>query len=357
MKIVGLDIGGATLKAATADGQAISARFALWKHPEQLAEALANLLEGFDFDALAVTMTGELCDCFETRRDGVRAIKGDILIFCDQALRNGRRKSSMSPLFWHVEGGLVGPGEAVGSHIDLVQAANWHALATYAARWTDGKPALLIDIGSTTTDIIPIVNGKPAAAGKSDAERLASGELNYFGVERTPLCAFLPKVEIAGRKYRTMAEWFATSRDVFLVTGDLEEDATDCETANGRPATVEHAVNRLARTIGKDRESFSLANAKEMSHQAIEKIVATACEAISEVLPRMSQPPQVLLFSGHGEFLARRIANAIPTLRRCQQISIADKLGPEASKAACAVAVANLLETWLAEPGPTTVIQ
>src|SRR5580698_2724184 len=69
--VIGLDIGGANLKAATAAGDARSRPFELWKHPDRLGPALIDLLDGWTPTHLAVTMTGELCDCFETKRDGV----------------------------------------------------------------------------------------------------------------------------------------------------------------------------------------------------------------------------------------------------------------------------------------------
>ena len=73
--ILGLDVGGANLKAAHTGGEAVTTPFALWKQPDQLAAALADLVAGLPgFDALAVTMTGELCDCWETKREGVLAI-------------------------------------------------------------------------------------------------------------------------------------------------------------------------------------------------------------------------------------------------------------------------------------------
>src|SRR5262245_28908054 len=72
---LGLDIGGANLKAAHATGATRLRPFALWKDPRGLAGALRDLLAGLPAaDALAVTMTGELCDCFPSKREGVHAI-------------------------------------------------------------------------------------------------------------------------------------------------------------------------------------------------------------------------------------------------------------------------------------------
>ena len=73
--ILGLDIGGANLKLATSTGIARIVPFALWKEPDKLSEKLAMMLAEFpDAEAIAVTMTGESCDCYETKREGVLEI-------------------------------------------------------------------------------------------------------------------------------------------------------------------------------------------------------------------------------------------------------------------------------------------
>src|SRR5437870_3936121 len=78
-RVLGLDIGGANLKAATADGQAVSVPFPLWRDPHALPQQLPDLVGRFHCDRLAVTMTGELCDCFATKRAGVNAILDSVL--------------------------------------------------------------------------------------------------------------------------------------------------------------------------------------------------------------------------------------------------------------------------------------
>src|SRR5713101_6987149 len=73
--VLGLDIGGANLKAAHSGGSARLQPFELWKYPRQLGEVLKELVQGMPaHDLLAVTMTGELCDCYATKREGVHAI-------------------------------------------------------------------------------------------------------------------------------------------------------------------------------------------------------------------------------------------------------------------------------------------
>src|SRR5262245_23133515 len=73
--ILGIDIGGANLKAAHVNGTARSVAFALWKDPQGLPGALRKLMAAMQScEQLAITMTGELCDCFATKRDGVHSI-------------------------------------------------------------------------------------------------------------------------------------------------------------------------------------------------------------------------------------------------------------------------------------------
>src|SRR5437879_5572820 len=132
--ILGLDIGGANLKAATADKRAVSVPFALWKQPDKLPAALAELVAKFpDAEELAVTMTGELCDCFETKRDGVNAILNAVL-----------NVSRSRPIrVWTTDGVFVDTETARRNH-PKVASANWHALATFAGQYVPKGAAVLI---------------------------------------------------------------------------------------------------------------------------------------------------------------------------------------------------------------------
>ena len=69
MKAIGIDIGGANLKIADAYGEAMSVPFAIWKESHKLQQTLQEMLTRFQpYDLLAVTMTAELADCFETKQ-------------------------------------------------------------------------------------------------------------------------------------------------------------------------------------------------------------------------------------------------------------------------------------------------
>jgi (4-(4-[2-(gamma-L-glutamylamino)ethyl]phenoxymethyl)furan-2-yl)methanamine synthase len=344
--VLGLDIGGANLKAATADKRAISVPFPLWKQPDKLPAALAELVAKFpDAEELAVTMTGELCDCFETKRDGVNAI-----------IKAVRFASGARPIHvWSTDDVFLNSEAAKQNHM-RVAAANWHALATFAGRYVPEGRAILVDVGSTTTDIIPILDGVPVPHSKTDFDRLASREFIYTGVRRTPVCSLMG--------FDGAAELFATTLDVYLMLGMIPENPDDRDTADGRPATRKHAHARLARMVGGDSETISQERVEQiaddchyMQRGALSKCIDRVGDRLVDMTSVVSWVPpneeirqmvevsphmrrhfikaQIkFIVSGSGEFLTR--------LECHNAISLTHELGPEVSACAPAYAVAVL---------------
>ncbi len=322
--IVGLDIGGANLKAASTAGLAMSRRFALYRQPERLADELRSLLMEFPgVTQLAVTMTGELCDCYPTRRQGVLAILDAV-----EAL-------GLPVRVFLTDGRLSSLAEARREPL-LAAASNWLALATVAARLAEPGPGLLLDIGSTTTDIIPIRDGVPCPRGRTDPERLRSGELVYQGVRRTPVCAVLGAT--------VAAELFATMQDVYLVLGRIAPDPTDHDTADGRPATVEAAHARLIRMVLADVETSTPEVRLRLAERAAREQWMWIGQAIDAVTDQLAAPPRTLIVAGSGRFLAVDFATEMHRMRGTTTIDLADQWGMDRSIAACAYAVARLAE-------------
>jgi probable H4MPT-linked C1 transfer pathway protein len=352
-QVSGLDVGGANLKMANAGGTARSMPFELWKHPGRLAAALEELVGlAPPFVELAVTMTGELCDCYSNKREGVLAI-----------LEAVERAAGGRPLrVWRNDGRFVDAVEARRTPYQ-VAAANWLALATWVGGLARSGAAVLLDIGSTTTDVIALRDGAPVPRGRTDPERLQTGELVYTGVRRTPLLAVLRRPPWGPA---VAAEWFATMRDAYLLTGDLPEDADDRGTADGRPATVACAHARLARMRCADQEELSLRDAKRLARQAAENQETEIFDALYEVAWQLDAYPGTIIVSGSGEFLARRVVRRYdrvarvegkglqPPSYRCRSrplppgtprprlVSLSARLGATCSSAACAYAVAVL---------------
>ncbi len=322
--VLGLDVGGANLKAAHG-GTARVQPFALWKNPAGLADALRGLLRDLPaFDRLAVTMTGELCDCFESKRQGVHHILDAVeSVAGDRPVR-----------IWTTEARFVTPAQARQQPL-RVASANWLALATLAGRLAPSGPALLIDIGTTTTDIIGLLDGRPVPRGWTDVERLKTSELLYLGWRRTPLCALLGMGHAA--------ELFATTLDAYLLLDRVVEDADDRDTADGRPATREAATRRLARMLGGDLETISVEDCRRLAQDVHAKVVGQIARAASQVIERLPGPPRVVVASGSAEFLVPIVLKS-PLLdvrqKDCPVLSLQKETGGSAE--ACAVAVALL---------------
>lgn len=333
MAVAGLDIGGANLKAATAGGAAVSSPFEIWRDPERLADALVELLTKLSaVDTLAVTMTAELADCFHTKAEGV-----------DRVLAAVERIAGERPVsVWTTAGRFMSPAEARCEPM-RVAAGNWHALATWAGqRFAPRGWGLLIDIGSTTTDIIPLLDGRPAAVGLTDGDRLLSGELVYTGVRRTPLCAVLPEVRFRGQPCPLAAELFATTLDVFLLLGDIAEAPADCQTANGRPATRFEAWHRMARMLCRDANEFTESDAFDAARQFATAQQATIARALDQVLTQQDGAIDSVIVSGSGSFLARRVIATDQRTCGARVVSLDAELTPAVAEAACAFAVASL---------------
>jgi probable H4MPT-linked C1 transfer pathway protein len=327
---LGLDIGGANIKAAHSGGGALVVPFELWKRPEDLPEVLGDVAAALPpADRVAVTTTAELCDCFATKSDGIAAVMAAVTaVFPEPAV-----------LVWGTDEDFHTLAE-IRERPELAAAANWLALATLAARLLPEGPGLLIDIGSTTTDLIPLRDGRPAPRGRTDTQRLRTGELVYAGVIRTPLCALATELAWQGIPTGLAAELFASTLDVYLTLGAIPPDPANRSTADGRPRTIEAARDRLARMVGADREGFSPGDALELSRAADEALLSRLIRCAGRAAAGTG-PPRGAVVSGSGEFLARRLAERLiepggPI------VGLHDAWGSRASAAACAHALVVL---------------
>jgi probable H4MPT-linked C1 transfer pathway protein len=330
MTWLGLDIGGANLKAANGLGWACSARFALWRDPQGLDRALVALIERAPIaESLAVTMTGELCDCFRSKAEGVRHILAAV-----ERVAQGRVVR-----VYLVDGRFVTVSDALEAP-HLAAASNWHALARFACRFVAARTGLLIDVGSTTTDVIPLIDGQVAARGRNDTERLLFGELLYRGIGRTPICAVVNTLPWRGQSCPIAAEVFATTADAYVMLGELNEDPQAEWTADGRPLTKECARQRLARQL--------CADAAELTADDFERIAISIRTAqleelertIQSVAHRLPEPSATCILSGSGEFLAKTAAER--AVWEAQFVPLAAEIGLQASRCAPSHAIAVL---------------
>jgi (4-(4-[2-(gamma-L-glutamylamino)ethyl]phenoxymethyl)furan-2-yl)methanamine synthase len=332
--VLGWDIGGVNTKVArlegTTDGpvmRSASLPFELKHDTAGLTPTLtqaARVVGGLPTDLHAVTMTAELSQAFRTKREGV----GFVLDALEAAF-----PGSMLQVYT-VEGRFVGPLEARTLPLS-VGAANWAATAGLVARSV--PTCILLDVGTTSADLIPIVNGKVVVQGHTDPERLLSGELVYTGALRTPAEAVARRVPLWGGSAGLSADGFALIGDAHLWLGRLSPEDYTCRTPDGRPPTREFAGERLARTVCADREMLDDTALDAIAGALADAQVQAVAEPLGRILERWPAITCAVV-AGLGDFIAVEAA----ALAGLDIVRLADRLG-QSARTAPAAAVAWLL--------------
>ncbi|ACK51322.1 H4MPT-linked C1 transfer pathway protein [Methylocella silvestris BL2] len=302
--IIGWDIGGAHLKAARAQDGVITAAAQipcpLWLGLAELDRAFAEAFEAVGRAELnVVTMTGELSDAFATRTDGVAGV----------AAIAQRLLAPARVLLYAARAGLIEASEAPVFAADI-GSVNWHASA--ALTGAHFRDALLIDMGSTTTDVIPVADHAPASLGFTDAERLAHGELVYTGLTRTFLMAGPKRVPFSGGWTALMNEWFADMADVNRILQRLPQGADTMDTPDGRDKSVAASCARLARMIGMDAPDADEAAWRRLAsffaEAQLREIMDAACLVLSRGVVGEDAP---IVGAGVGRAIVAEIARRL----------------------------------------------
>ena len=338
--VVGWDLGGAHLKVARVGASGAVERVLqlpcpLWQGMGQLDAALDQALPALgDASVHAVTMTGEMVDLFADRPEGVARLLGVL-------------QERLPDALVRVYAGAAGflDLEQAAAEAGRVASANWLASATLIGARIPA--ALLADIGSTTTDLVPVLAGRVCARGWDDPGRLVAGELVYTGVVRTPVMAIAERIPFAGEWVPVMAEYFATTADVHRLTGRLPPDADQHPAADSGPKTESGSARRLARMIGHDSGSAPLAAWRGLAAWLAEAQLRRIEDACRRVLSRAGLPEDApLVAAGVGRFLTselgRRLGRPVVEFARLLPAGGAD--AARVSDCAPAVAVA-----WLAQ--------
>jgi probable H4MPT-linked C1 transfer pathway protein len=350
--VIGWDIGGANTKVARvalaedvprltrgAPIRAAVRAYEIQRDPGALPDVLRTLADQVGAgpgDVHAVTMTAELSQFFRVKRDGVA--------FVLDAVRGAFPAAAVR--VYTVHGAFLSPDDARAAPL-AVAAANWAATARAVARLI--PDAILVDIGTTTTDIIPIAGGVVRAMGWTDPARLASGELLYMGAVRTPVEAITHTVPLGDGDAGTSAEGFAIAGDVHLWRGTLDAAAYTAPTPDGRPATRIYAGERLARVVCADREMIDAAALDRIAGAVATAQVERTAAAIARVHARHPGITTVVV-TGAGDFIAAAAGARAGLGVRW----LAGEFGPDAAVAAPAAAVALLLAAAMRSAAPDT---
>lgn len=296
--VVGWDIGGAHVKAAVLRRGAVldAAQWPcpLWKGLGELDGALTAARARWPDlhqHRHAVTMTGEMVDAFAHREEGVRRIAQTLSL------------ALPSPSFFAGDSPWCGAAQA-GAMWQHIASVNWLATARHAAARLEGVQGVVVDIGSTTTDLIAFKRGRVLTQSRSDAARLARSELVYQGIVRTPLCALARRIAWGGAEVNVMNEFFATTADVYRLTGELAAAHDQHPSADNGAKDEAGSRARLARMIGLDARDADAAQWHTFAKAWRAAQLAELRDQLGRVIAEHAlHAPALLIGAGCGAFL------------------------------------------------------
>ncbi len=290
-----MDIGGANTKFASFDSKFIESHYLpLWKGAD-IFGLFTDIKKRVNPSIVSVVMTGELSDCFSGKDEGVLWIYENVIsVFPNAKFLN------INCTF----------KDDVRSDPKGFAAANWVASSNFLGK--KFKDALFIDMGSTTTDIIPIEDGKPTAE-KTDYERLKRNELIYSGLLRTNIAVLLPKVKINGGFCSTSSELFAVTADAYLMLGDISKEEYACETPDtyafentNESKSKESAFRRISKVVCADPDELGYEGALSIAKQVKEHQINELTLAINAIKDRCNV--DMIIACGIGELLVKEAA-------------------------------------------------
>ena len=343
VNVLGLDIGGANTKAAflkTKDGTVKELRtsmeyFPIWKKgkeqlPKVLEKLKKRLVDSTALDGVGVTITAELSDAYWTKKEGIHHV-----------LDCANQVSDDVPVFvLDVEANLLPVKDARREPLK-VASANWAATGWMISQLI--KNCIVVDVGSTTTSIIPVINGKIAAEGRTDLEKLQNGELVYSGSLRTNIATIINAIPVRGMIARVSSELFAQSGDVHLLLDNIKEEDYTAETCDGRGKTRREAMARLARVVCADIDMLTEQEIMDMAQFVYDRQVEQITGGLKQVYDRIKPLLQekIVVITGLGRnFLARKAAEKAGF---SEVIDMRELVGAEAAVMSPSVGVALMV--------------
>jgi probable H4MPT-linked C1 transfer pathway protein len=293
--MIGIDVGGANLKVV--DDAGVHIHYCpLWEKAP-VTTLLEQHVTGRN-DPAAVVMSGELADCFDNKMQGITCVV--------DAVKGGFPRAR----FYGTDAAFHGDA------VPQLAAANWLASADYLR--TNHPRAVLLDIGSTTADIIPLArfSGLP---GLTDLTRLRKGFLLYTGMLRTNIATLLQSAELEDVRTPVSTEYFATSADAHLVLGNITPEQYTCDTPDHKEKTRAASLRRLARVVCADLEEIGEDGAVQIARQFWETQRKMVCDAVRDCAAACSA--EEIIVAGIGAPLFARELGGL---------DLARELGPAA---------------------------
>jgi probable H4MPT-linked C1 transfer pathway protein len=257
--MIGIDVGGANLKIV--DDRGVHIHYCpLWEHAPITAQLEQYITS--QKDSAAVVMSGELADCFSDKMEGISFIVDAVKKAFPQARFYGTDDR------FHT------------SAVPQLAAANWLASAAYLKE--EYPDAVLLDMGSTTADIIPLCRFSDLK-GLNDLKRLQKGYLVYSGMLRGNIATLLPSVVLDGITTPASSEYFAISADAHLALGHITPADYTCDTPDRKEKNPDASLKRLARVVCADLDEIGKQGALQIAGQFWERQRELICGQVLRI--------------------------------------------------------------------------
>ena len=333
---LGIDIGGAHIKIVGLDQfQNICLikyrKCYLWKNPKKLKQEVTfiNSLSNNKNILCGVTMTAELCDIFPDRLTGAKLILNE----CKKIKFKTFLYSKSDKVFEKLQ----------SNNLSNLMSMNWHSIGKYLTHFV--KNALIIDLGSTTTDFICIKNGKIMNKAFNDFKRLSNGEILYTGLMRTPLFAIKKNVKYKSKNISIIPEYFSNTSDIYRINKKIKKEFDIDDETDFSDKNVIGSYKRIARSFGMDYHSKDKFFIKKLSENIMNEQLNTINKNTEKLLKKFNMKKKsLIILSGIGQEVLKKLFknNKVKLLEDYfkSQISSNKKLATYHAPAAC---IAGLL--------------
>ena len=353
--VLGLDIGGANTKAALIkfnkseilESYSYIEYFPFWEQTlldisKMFEKIILKLIQNNNLSLesisnIVVTITAELSDAFQTKKEGIFTILNALEQVFDK-----------NKLFFISNSAYFLDFESVKKDPLSIAAANWVSTALFLGNYI--PQCILIDSGSTTIDIIPILNSKPVAKGFNDISRMMNHELVYTGGLRATIPSITHFVPYKGKMVRISFEKFALISDVHRILSHISEVEYNIDTADNRSTSLDDCYARLSRIICMDIESINKEELKKIAQFIYEKQKEIISDEINhfydeliERLPEFKENPLFVITGLSANFLIKEVLQDLG-FKKIKHYEIETHISDNISSSAFAVAGAYFLQ-------------
>ena len=296
---IGWDIGGANTKICVFDSNFNIIRVEcininIWSNFIELNNLFNKISKDYSLDIISnyITITAESCDNFSDRKNGILSI-----------LKNCNSFILGHKLFYTNQDRYI-DFDSAKNNPEILYSTNWILTSKFVNK--SDNIHLIIDIGSTTTDLI--YKNIDVEENINDHLRLINNTLLYAGVIRTPISMLLNKVSYFSKSIPLVNEVFSTTGDVFNLTNDINFEKLDYLGADNLEYSKENSFKRLARSIGLDYQKEMQSEIIKISHM-IKKELANIIFKKIKLLYGDELKNITMSSIGEGSFLAKHLAH------------------------------------------------